>query len=1275
MTELNQHLIDMNAFPMLNKIDVLILDERADAEFIAKCLMPRLVELEQKGLHEIAKMQQKRVVGQKRTMSQSAVCTEVKYIGDQVASTVAVAAAANDDDAADEDYKSSKKRASTQKATYDRNEMPNPAELDNSVGGLVLLINQPITASIEQERLYEGRLMDAARTGKYTEVIASARARARSLFYSRPSRVLSFDRATMTELLEKSYANAFNHKVNIPISLCYPLNVALLAIVRGCQYDERIVREGISTCMYWTYLDADRVMFYARALRNEEFICGVVYAHAVENVRRAEVDKTLNQYCFLDDFAKEDPKTVREREFGEPINESVLKLRRISTRGGITGEGNFNIDDDADDDDDDGNDSDVQSVFSSSVSVNTNIGSKSTSTKKSSTPVNKTKKKEDGFRETPFRALHGRAHEFSDRLRGTKQYELPVPTITQSEVVGIGYTLQYAPPERLVRRFSLALQCAFRLIDSYYNCILSKWNPCDYFYLFMLAEIQLATQSASGVTTVVTPQTRAAIAAVMEKRVGLLKETSERLAHLVMLVINDSPDAINAATPLFNPMLMLHRVIECFQMDTKLSMRQRRSRAEFEECTVCNGTDALFKFIERHALVDTRMKLEALAREHPTRPVTHTVLRFSTQNVTPLSLLSSMRCYGARDGDDCLIVWTPATMPPLTGSIFVTMTHAIWRRIVAGGVPRALAEARGRGKEMNGRAIGLVAPALVRALRDSDPHIVADALCGIQSLLSHSQRCQPVVWGEQSERATAHIQQTVHALHAAARAIARAAASKTAANGSATDAVRRVRIETAVEIACCVADYGEAVERESLFTVLQTALNAGGAYMFMTRRAAERYMTAFYEQDDILSTPTAFARLLRHQLSLPVMQTTDDVNRYYDTLEEIGKRPVDSCACGMPVECCYRLQQLRDMLYTQRLRPCLEMVIDCCRCSEVRWPKSAGLRPGDIDPSPFMEDHGESLFTPGGPKKKHKPPPRYKVHAGRGTCAACVDRKVVQAVSAPANFVAIYDPYIINDNDDDDDDTNPSNSLAMPAAEIIAELASHDTDVYLRALRVGARPYAVARTVMPHRSWQAKTTSSAAKGDIRGVITSRYTATIVERSRALADARIAKIGAAASTQDNDLIALLTQIEMASFANFDNLHRVVAANEYARVDAYLNVLSEQQMAALAIDGEQLDRNGMVEPGTGKFLFPLTRSAIVESNGIWRPTAASDPQASVVDRSEAMLYAGRMPRPLLGAPQCFMELIFTNWYECALATTSASSSSSSSSSTSSTTSQQQ
>jgi hypothetical protein len=1191
----------------IGNIDLLIVEERTDDEFIKQCLLPMIDKVFAKGLHNVGKKQQKSDLGGlTRRARQTAICSDVVYTGPQVAPA--------------------KLPAAPQSNYYKRSEKPDRNERNNTVGGLIVVTKRPfIVSNIEEER-YEDRLADAKLTGKYTEIVLSARARARSLFFSSSSVVYSFDHSTMQQILASCYVTALNRKIPLPTNLKFQIEIAGLATPIPTPLNLAVGIKNRAEILVWLYLDLDRLMFYARSIRSEEYVTGVVYAHAVKQARLEE-DKEAMESCFIDEFAEEDIGDIEEH------SESARKLRSLKLK--FDGRQNNN-DDDSDDD--------IESVASSSMSINSRVSLSSSTASTSSTKS--TLKKEEGFRNTPFRVLRGAEHEFSDRLRGTRRVDLEIDSCLRRDVAGTAYFSQFAASERLVARFSLALRCAWRLVDSFYKFSINIWQSMDYFYFFMLAEIQVKTQSATAVNRVVregtaaqhvTEQTLATIDTIIERRIALLAETRESLSRLVLLAVEFSVDAASLCEPFFQPPMLLHRVIESFQMDTQLTMRQRRSRATFEECNVVN-TQELSAFIDKYLLFGMRLHIEMLLARYPDRPVTHTVLRFSTKNVTPLALLSSMRCFGARDGDDCLIVWTPATMPPKSGYIFVTMTREIWRRVSCGALPRLIAETRARNNSLAREFTSpLITPSLVRALRDTDDNVVVDALCGIQAILCHSQRCQPITWGEQSPMATAHARQTAQSLRNVANALVGAVGS------AANDDIAAARKANALQIALCIAVFGKAVARETVFGPLQVALNAGSSYMFMTRDRAQQYVSLNYGDSE--KKPSQLAHIMREQLSLPSFQTSEDMNNYYERIAATRKQHVDGCLCGMPVTCCERLQRLRDRLFRDDVRDVEQLVMDCCRCAQVRLPKTSindrDLTEAERDKMFFVNDDD---YDP--TKKVHIKRPRYKAYGGRGLCASCSDRKVVEAIRAPTNFVAIYDPFI----------DQSKHIFAMSAHDIIAELAANESDSYLLGLRVGSKPYTISHTVMPHRRRQYTDSDSKSIDNPRSAVTR-----VVEKTKELAKSRLAKIGDdTASREDNNLIALLVAIEMTLLVNSNALTEAAAANDTDKIATQLNPLSEQEMAALAIDGERLDNNGVVSGAERLFHFPLSRSALIESNGINRQTAASDRHLSTIDRSEAILFAGRTPRPLVGLPSCFMELVFTNWYDGQDETTSASSS---------------
>ena len=1232
---------------VFSRMDCLIVDDRRDAEFVERCLLPAIDHLHAAGHHTFSDLRQKLPSNTTNKVdTQHAYSQRITYKGASV------------DEAATQALANKRARGEATPA----NAPLLPHELDSAVGGVIAIVRYPICSSREDERRYEDELSKAHEAGQYSEVVRRTRMRTRKLFYGETSSTFHFDRGTLTTLLINSFIVAHNNAIKPPIVMTHAIDLACLVQGSLSSTYRLLVVPTVHTQIYERYVDDNRLLNYAAALRNEEFVLSAAYARVVALLRDQE--EHAKEAALLEEIeaahAERLEQGLDDAESGDepPLGIVADRIRHLGPPQRQ-------------------HDGKVTYVHSDTQSINSRLSTpassvaSTTSSARSGAASLQTVRGEPGFARTPFRALEGAPHEFADRLRSPRTTPVWLSSIIDQQTANTSTVEVASARERLIRRFALALSAVARLIDRYYHFAADVWNPLDYFHLYSLCELEMRVQPSWVLARAgrdrlsLAPATVRAVAQLCETNARKMRDGYEPVA-LACLEPRDLEDivydavidaefgsSLSKAGVLFGPQLMLHRVIDNFQMQTEQTTRQRRTGATFVGCTLAT-VDELRGFALTHALAPALERLEELNAVNPYEPITERVLVFGSAKtvqhtktpVTPMSVLSTMRAFGARDGDDCLVVWTPGALPPLPRQIYVAMRSGVFNRIANACIPRAIAEKRAMGRLCH--SYQLIAPALYRALMSSDCTTVVEALGAVQSLFSRAPAALPLQWQPDAG----------HTLSAARRAVAslRRVADCLARRGDANGSLEAGRRLTAYEM---IEALRNASHGDSLFSAVQVAMAGARVFMFIEEKRARELLDYLMTQTSDETTRAAndqhdldkLAQLLRRQLA----STRSETRRL------IGAQKRDSlpteCPCGNSASQCERVARTLRIIYEQEQPRAFDrgmLSVDCCACARVPLARTI--------------PNGERELT--GMKRR-----RMTILAQ--TCARCSERQVVASTTTVDGFVPIYDPLKSVQLD------GGARAEALSPDRIVELLATPERRRFLYALRVGTRADWVCRTLPPHaRNKDAdasadtnESTKPADDGEVKSPTAKRSRPpaptsaksksasahpygrsgvnAIIEATRDRATARLELPSRPAvepmSSGDVNLLALLVEIEMLALLDHKQLCASAAGTQ--TLGAQLSVFSDAELRALAEDRFDFDCNGLMNARVGQFEFefPLCESALVESNGVWRQTAAAEPTLDMEECATALLYAGRTPRPMLGMPQCLTELVMMNWYD--------------------------
>lgn len=1303
--------------------DCLVLDEHENRQFLDVCLLPQIELLRKNGYFAFERKSARRPLNQSSEAdTQHAVCERVRYIGPSAEATPSNAGDAATPSLVPASPSSSPAAAAPQASTAATTPPPPWFELDGSLGGLIVFVSMPYARTRATDAETESELARAVAEQRFADVVRRTGQRARQLFYSRVSTAMEFDRGTLTALLINSFVTARNKGIETPYSLRYAFNVACLVQGQLSPYQQLIMAPTIDEQVILSYIDFDVVAFYADVLRNDELVRSIGYTHWVLEVRRCHDDLAAIEAMFPDEIAAR-ASAVAAGDIGN-IDELADELAEIDAA-------------DRDNNDDDGEratspppvkmrrvsaggaqraaelptlrQSDIDSVGSLlQRSLNSRLTASGLST--ASGVVNRLRlpNGEQGFRRTPFRVLEPDEHEFSDRLRSNRRTKAPIVSVVDREMYRATERVVRLAPLRLVRRFMAAFACALRLVDTYLHYAIDVWNVRDYFYLHQLVEIEMSERrwllecDDEAAAFALSERTERAIGAFIEANgrcvaeqrspIALAGVDVDALRALVRAVVGGTvvqrrdsrirnPLQINVGA-LFGTKLALHDVLDNFQTQSHLTMRQRRARASFEQCVLVEAAE-LDAYIAEHALVSARDRIDAINAAAPEEPITYRVLRFTPYHpksrVTPMAIWSTLRAYGLRDGDDALLVWTPACVPPLRGNVYLALRRVAWRRIFDAALPRLVVEQRTLGRVCC--RLPLMAPALARALESPDAAVVVDALAAVQALVTRAPGRLPVQWSVHDPVSLAGARRAVAALRDVASAL-----------------VRRVGHDTEMGRALCAAEMVAVLARQhqdtsrhsSLFSAVQVALGSDRLFMYMQVNAAERFVGDEGPQLD--ATEALDSQRVRDMATLRgLLRQQLAATRNVTTAAELAAQRASAlgddnettrsdltrttCRCGAESGQCARLA--RALLVRLDIgAPARQargiVTIECCLCAAVRMGNyerhdytgerkrryahdEIGKR-AVVHRSEAEQERLDALTRRG---RRSKSEPR-RMHWPR--CDACCARIVVASTTAAAKGLAlpIYDPLVSTHQYGD------ARAGALTPERIIALLAHPTRRQYLYALRVGTRRHFVCKTVLPRGDGKQNNPlgdPTDADAPVSAHATRASIGKIVETTRALADVRLnsgrpeleREIAQAGGGKSNDLLALLVQLEMLALSNHKELQETGSTVPAGVFGRRLNVLSDAQLSAMRVDGLLHDGNGVLDrdrrTGASEVTsyFPLCQSVFVESVGIWQRTAASNARQTLNQRVDAVLFAGRTPRPALSLPPAMMELVLGNWYD--------------------------
>jgi hypothetical protein len=1252
--------------------DCLVLDIGNDAEFIERCWDPEIRKLRTSASYEFRTLPRVRTSDPtKKAEPQHAVCEVARFTGASV------------DKEATSNPKPS--TSTTPLMWY---------ETDTVLGGVAIYVKSPLPKAKLTDQQVEQELTAAARNQAFSDVVRRTQQRARMLFFSSPAHVIEFDRGTLTFLFMNSFLTARTLGIEAPYSMRYTFSAAALVCGSLSPFIELVTSHTRVEQLINSYIDFDLLSFYASVIENCERVRSIGYAHAIE-ADRAVTNLALDIAAYPEEMAAESSGSTAEaarlNQDGGVRDEELYS--QLLDEGDLEEIRNFraveaNNDDDGDEitteqlqmlqtprSSDDAAFEMPASVAPSSRarSVNSNVSSATGRTTMSAMARRQQLPNgENGFRRTPFRVIHGQEYEFSDRLRSAERIEtIDIRSSVDRHMYATEYLVRKLPPLRLVRRFTQTFACAIRVVDEYLHYALDVWSPMDFYYLHMFVDIELRERTThKGVTAAWTAdnsrlqaRTRESIdkfidlnrrlVAADRQQLALAKVDRVELARLVKVTVDSALDQSPASLSttvkqLFGPDISLHSILDNFQTHSQLTMRQRRSRAAFVRCVVV-PTEELMQYLENYALLHVAQRIEACNTACPFEPITHRVLRFESSRVTPMALCSSLRAFGARDGDDVMVVWTPMALPPMQGYIYVAMRVTMWRRLVDVIVPRTVAEHRSLDRVC--RFYPLVSPALVRALDSPDLNVVVEALAGIQTLFSRSPASLPVQWASMNDLTVmASARRAVESLRSVAHTLQHTNAERT---------LECARIAIGAEMVEAVRQQKGVTIYNSLYSPVQVAMAGGRTFLFMSTERVEKFLNEYPPEGEADDSPPIKADLerLRALLQQQLSATRND-----STIADIGEGhnelQRDTCRCGVGFNACPRLHraiQLRTgVQHPGRLERGL-ISLECCVCARVKLGN--GVHQVERARRGERDELGERVKRKRDWATSGNRPHRRRMTMIPSMCDACQDRIIVTSAASAhrGQFVPIFDPVMSVNND------GSARGVAMNPERIIRVLSHPARKAYLYALRVGPRASRVCKTVLPRtdgkdgRQHRDPTEISDVEVGPRGAGLSY----VIESTKTMAALRIERNRVAdVSHEDghaNDLLSLVIQAEVFALSNHRELMSLREKGH--AVGDRLSVFTDEQLTALRVDDAEHDANGMIhrERGEGNvvestFLFPICSSALVETTGIWHPSAASSPLRGrgTAERVASLLYAGRMPRPLLNMPQGFAELLLINWY---------------------------
>ena len=1343
-------------------VDFLPIDMTEDAEFYEKCLKPLIDKLRASGYFKFHKRTRRGDAdtganyASAATHRQGAWHQLVEYIGPDVDIEATRRLRAEQRAAADLEKQVAVGDEHSTKDASKKEEPPLPPldefEIDKAHGGVIALVRLPYARTRTIDREIETHLARAVAEQRFSEVVRLSGARARQLFFSVASETLTFDRGTMRSLVVNSHIMARKLNILPPYSLAYAFSSAGLVFGTHTLFQEVTTRQSIDEQVLLNHIDFDLLGFYAETLRNDEFVRSIGYAVAVVDQRLQEraASEADDLRMFLDEMAAEEAGSA-----GVPTPDLANVQDLVDDDPSVAGSRVDDVEKQSAGAEERKEkrrkkarkftDNDIASIVSIERSLNSRLSTAGPSSTASGV-ITRTRMPngELGFRRTPYRAITHFEHEFADRLRSTRFARVPITSVVEADLCGVDARPVRLPPLRLVRRFTLAFACALRLVDTYLRYAYDSWNVLDYFYLHMLAEIEMRSRdwrdtrrvdeesgAADGRPVIVLSEaTRKAIAELVEvnrqrraqRKPPLalagtgVNSLSELVSRVIDTVMRPAPTAADgeilqytppspAVNPLqvnldamFSPRFSLHTVFDTYQTQSSQTPRQRRTHAMFTRATIVPQSE-LDAFITRNALVGMRARLDAMLAAMPHEPPTYRVLRFDAYDcqgrITPMALWSTLRSYGARDGDNALVVWTPATLPPAgNGAFYVAMRVGVWRRIVDATLPAIVVEQRSLGRVC--RNYTLMAPALLRALESPDAETVADALGAVQALLTRAPARLPFQWSTVAENGRIGANGLRGSRHAvrALRAVASAVMQR---GGSDVDADRA---QCGAELLRSLhAPNLQATREASIFTALQAALAGDAVFMYMNTERAQQFVNEGPALEPNVTTPhedladlNKLRLILQQQIAASRATSSSSETVVTPPAGVVADESTTACRCGAEAPQCARLARALAVRFgVQRNENRLArgaVTIECCICARVNLGdrarfdpltgrrkriyeydelgKRVATRPSDYD---TPEERATAAQLEQALRGDQPAPPRRRMKLmPTSMCESCEARTIVASATAGARgrCVPIFDPVASTAFE------GSIRTHALPPDRIVELLARPSCRQYLYALRVGTRARLVCKTLLPHDvpeitsvvdptmpAVDRRSLASDSDGNRRRASTP--VADIVETTRQYADARLiagdaevdAAIERAGGGRANDLLALLVQLEMLALVNRDALEKRVSTMSAAALGAHLNVLTDRQLTALRVDAAEFDGNGIVanaaDGGGYTLLFPVCPPVLVESTGIWRRTAAGDSLLRPHERLERMLYAGRTPRPASSLPSAFMELVFGNWYD--------------------------
>lgn len=1105
-------------------------DVKRDAEFLTRVLAPILRRYIDNPNFTVSEATQLR----HRDGARSAGCKQIEYTGPVVA-----------DDSAPQPA-----------AWLGETELPDVDELASNAHGVLALVRQPyLLPATDEETAALNRAVLAGERGQWRslmqKIARSRREMARAAGYATLN---GLDYGTMQRIVIEAFFDATRLGVELPRTMRAIADAAFLRKSPLTPFGRAVTQKNATRIMFDFFIDFERLRFYSATLADERQVNSIAAAVAAE--RNGELDD--------------------EVLLGEAAHNN--KRRAVLDDSGVD---QLLFGDDA---------SSAYSVATTSVSV----------TSQRSVP---------GLADYSFeRNPYGSAlvpSELSDRLRGDELVARPAPplpnacALTDDELARVpSVWLERAPPPAFVESTRIAMVCAVRLLDQYCGRRIDRWRTVDYYYLHQLATLP-APPSASQLRAVY----------MLDGVLDAVADVDE-LAELVRATRDEStlPETARV-TPLvrelFGSQVQLHAVLDSFQTRTDQVPRQRRSRASLLGALRVEQRE-LRDFIEHFELLWFEQRLSAVWRAQPDAALTY-VLRFDADAASPLALLTSVRAFAphARDGVDFLVVWTPLaraeyknhhnddnepgdTTPPY---IYLALSHTLWRRLVLGATPRAIAERRATGATVE--KAPLAAPMLLHALCDADADNVIDALGAVQTLCTTLQGSAPTMWQPGIDARRLGARHAVNALRAVASGLA------PAGNWARRQAARVSKICAGLATRRQDNDGGRTTRLSSVFSALQVALTAEDCYVFIGAGDAHALVT--HTGVDLLDNRAPVAAYVAAQL-----RATDE-NRQRQRAEDavatlaveapLAPRPVLAyCLCQTSAQECDRM--LRQVENGSRHAP------TCCLCERMRAECSDGRR-------------------------RKRAAGRYAANSEVEACGFCRLQHPVSSTQAHKGYVQLY---------------APGDLRTLSPAQLVVELAREHNAEWMCMLRIGRRADRVNDTPLPRDAAErtAKKRGSRDKHRVMRASVERIVAATKREATSSAPRPLDN----KRLLDAELCALLIALEMAALVPHSALIAADAKSDGPGAEPMLGPLDENAIAAL------VDRAPPEPPVGAELLFPLCTSAIAESTA---PAGADDRyMGERVDgkqlraRSELLLYGGRVPRPLARSPSAFAELVLLHYY---------------------------